>query len=183
MVEDDYQNFAELMMQAAIAATGKIEMPKERIDFYFECLIDIPLVNVRKNAIDHFRSKNGFFPSIAELRGADNDSEALNDFQEISNLLDAFSGDDMPVSLTRAALQAHLRSDQKEYLLPLAIQFAPDILDRSNPSATRAQFLKAWKGVKINGKDHKQLAEAPTLKRLGEALKEIKITGENNGND
>ena len=183
MLESDYENFAALMLQISTAAIGKKEKPSnEQINFYFECLKDLPFDRIKTNAIGHFKTGSGFFPAVSELRGANDNTAALRDLQELENVTDAVSGNCFSSRLSAIAIGNHFRARGKEYMIPLALQFAPDIQGQSNPSATRAQFLKAWQSMQNRAEsvNMKALPETNEPKRLSEILSGIlpKIAGE-----
>ncbi len=176
MLESDYENFAALMLQISTAAIGKKEKPSnEQINFYFECLKDLPFDRIKTNAIRHFKIGSGFFPAISELRDSNDNTAALRDLQELENVTNAISGNCFSSRLSAIAIGNHFRAKGKEYMIPLALQFAQDIQGQSNSSATRAQFLKAWQSAQNRAEsiNMKALPETNKSKQLSEILSAI----------
>lgn len=110
-----------------------------------------------KNAI----LREGWFPKLNELFGVDDEALAQEDFQLLDHLVDAFLYPDF-VQVGMGVIKQKLRRQGKVYLVPLLQKFGAEIANKFNPTATRAQFLKAHKA---NTKARMQLSP-PKQKKL-----------------
>jgi hypothetical protein len=146
---DDYKAFAELLIKMwRVSSNGRNgKLPDDGIiEFYFAALQDVTLEQIRQNGLLHFRkNKGGWFPSVAELlQGEDVEALALMDYQYLSDVMDSFCGFGFGLASQRA-IEIKLEKDGKQHLKPMLMQFHREIISNDNPTATRAQFLKAYK--------------------------------------
>jgi hypothetical protein len=128
------------------AKTAKSEPPsKELKKGYFELLKDLDFEAVNKNGFDHFR-KNRYFPAACDLRGDTdkiNEAKADSAYRLVEFLMREFYFEGYGESCMNT-IELKLKAWNETDLLPLLKRWGREILEGSNPSATRAQFLKSY---------------------------------------
>lgn len=160
--EIDFAKFSAMMIMVGEATQSP---SPEKIEIYFRALSDMEYSGVEKNAMYHLRFSK-FFPTIPELRKEENgELEAQTAYALIESLVEnflfpGFQGAGMCV------IEQKLQGAGKKELIPLAQKWGPEIAGGSNPTATRAQFLKSFKAEmelsrqkQIMGKESVKLPE------------------------
>ena len=162
MTNQDKDKFS-IFMKALCEAFGKESSP-ERTRIYWEALKDLSYEIINKNAINHLRY-NKFFPAVCELRNEPNSETIIQaDVELVENLCLEFIFPDFPQTGRNIVIHK-LEEMKKEYLVPLVDRFGAEIVNGTNPSATRAQMLRA----------HKAEMEMKLLPK-SEEFKELKVT-------
>lgn len=143
MTRDEFQKFSNLLLQISAVCINPNELTQEKTEFYYELLQDIPFDQIKQSATDYLRSeKKPFFPSPAILRG-DTQEKAIEAYNIISETMFGFYAPELgPASFT--AMHHRLEKLGHSTLSPLLQRWGVEILAGNNPSATRAQFLKAY---------------------------------------
>jgi|GEM_PF-1711840 len=143
--EQDYEPFANLLALLSEMAVRSRTISAETIEGYFQALEDLPFEAINRHAMLAVRTNGGHFPSVAELAGEeDPEIEAQKAFEDISRLVCSFVGMGFgETSMT--AIQIKLANEDKEDLIPLVRTWGAEIAYGTNPTATRAQFIRAYK--------------------------------------
>jgi hypothetical protein len=142
------ETFFEMSVKTAKSVPPTGELKK----LYFDILKDLDFETVNRNGRDHF-TRNRYFPAACDLLG---NSERLNDaradraFRLVEHLMNefydpAFQQACMAVIVSRVEMWEKADSSVKELnLIHLVKRWGLEIWEKSNPSATRAQFLKSF---------------------------------------
>jgi len=138
--------------------TSKSEPPSDAMkQLYFEILKDLDFETVNKNGFDHFK-KNRYFPAACDLRGEIdkiNEAKADHAYRIIEFVMKKYFIPEFPQT-SMNIIKHKLNLWNESALLPLADRWGMEIFEGSNPSATRAQFLKSYL---IENGEYYQLAE------------------------
>lgn len=174
MDEKDRPEFVALMNYIAEISKGK-EIPSDnKIMFYFEILRDMDLNQIRNNATLYFRMNRGsWFPSIAELRGGeDEDLKAARAYEIISDLCKNWLFPEFPQA-GRNVIKMKLGKQGLGYLMPLVDNWGGEFVSGNNPTATRAQFKTAFKALE-NKRVNAPLIESGEIHpRIESGIKQI----------
>ena len=159
----DFKRFSILMAIVGEATPGEKPSP-EKIEIYYRCLEDMSYEVIERNTFEAVKKK-GFFPLIPDIRNEPNSEAILQaDIELIENLCLEFIFPDFPQTGRNIVIHK-LEEMKKEYLVPLVDRFGAEIVNGTNPSATRAQMLRA----------HKAEMEMKLLPK-SEEFKELKVT-------
>jgi hypothetical protein len=66
--KQEKKEFAEFLQKLSESLPSARSITTDLIDFYFECLLDVSLAQIKENATIFFRDNGKFFPAISELR-------------------------------------------------------------------------------------------------------------------
>jgi len=170
MTRQDFDRFTKLMLTIG-EATPQGKPSPEKIEIYFRCLEDMNYEAVKQNAMNHLRYEK-FFPTISELRNeAQLEIQAQEDYAIIKQLCQDFLFAGFGRSGTEA-IRLMLEERGKGYLMPMVRRWGAEIANGYNPTATRAQFLRAYKADaqrdRLPGSERKELPEP--VKALAEKL-------------
>ena len=154
--------------------TAKSEPPsKEFKKLYFEILKDLDFETVNKNGFEHFK-KNKYFPAACDLRNDQKkddllEIEAQKSWKTLENvMLDYYyPGFACSLDIIFCKLKEYGREDLKEYVRSYGLE----IVNQSNITATRAQFLKTLKARKQD--EFIQLGTPQEIKQVAEGVKEM----------
>ena len=165
--KNDFKEFAGMMATMAEALPGS-KLSPEKIEIFFQALQDMDLETIKQRMLDHLRY-NKFFPTVAEIRNEDPELNAQEDYKLIERLCRDFIFE----GFQRSGMQAidmKLRDMGKAYLMPMVMDWGSEIVYGGNPTATRAQFLKAYKAeqkhLRLKAADERAALEQPKLKQL-----------------
>lgn len=186
MKASEFKDFTALIHKIWKASKDGRSKPvpdSEMIEFYFSVLQDLELSEIRENALKYYRNtKGGWFPSVAELRqGEDPEVKAMSDFRLLKDLVESYCGYGIGQSGMRA-VNIRLETMKRTDLLPLLNEFRDELYTNDNPTATRAQFLKAHKAIEtikennrllVEHEKNKQIEGCPAVKDL--ATKVVRI--------
>lgn len=142
----DYARFSQFLISLGTGTPQGIPTP-EKIESYFMLLEDMDFETVKANAIYAVRKK-GFFPMISDIRReaeARNflEAEADKAFRIIETILERYFWPGYGESFSNIA-KDKLSEMGRPDLLPLLLRWGGEIYSGTNPSATRAQFLKSF---------------------------------------
>ncbi len=141
----DYEPFARLLALLSEMSLRNREISAETIEGYFQALEDLTFEEINRNAMLAVRTNGGHFPTVAELAGEeDPEIEAQKAFETISQLVCSFVGFGLGES-SMTAIRIKLEKAKQEHLVPLIRIWGSEIAYGDNPTATRAQFIKAFK--------------------------------------
>ena len=153
------------------ATPGESPSP-EKIRIYYEVLKDMDFEIIKNNAINYLRNKKAFFPFPCDLRNdPDPDEQAQAAFAYVEKLVDTFLYDGLQTA-GMTAIKLRLEKDNKMHLLPLVQAFGVEVAEKSNITATRAQFLKAYKAER-KGQDRKQIERVGGMTKIGDTIKGV----------
>ena len=173
--ENDFTKFAILMHTIAEVCPG--EKPSdEKVELYFRTLQDMKFETVNKRMSNHLRF-NKFFPTICEIRQeADFEAIANQDYALIEDLVRNFLFPEF-MQCGVGLIEDKLIEQGKPELVPLFKRWGTEIMSGRNPTATRAQFIKAH----ISEKKIKKLRqiESGESKQLEKTDKLIEGIGNN----
>lgn len=142
------------------------EVSQDMFNFYFEALRDVSIEVIKRNALLYINTAGKMkFPIPGDLRDS-GDSEAIDAWNTINRLIDAVYDPAFHMA-SMMAIKSQLESHGKSHYWQFVQQWGNEILDGSNPTATRAQFLKHYQAQKqialnrqLQGKDvPRQIAE------------------------
>lgn len=143
MTNNDYDKFSELLFQIASICISSDKLTHEKVEFYFELLKDLEFDKIKQNSIDYLRTeKKPFFPSPAILRG-DTQEKAIEAYNIITEMMNQFYSPDFH-GITLGIIRNRLKESGRSSLFPLLQKWGDEITSGTNPSATRAQFLKTY---------------------------------------
>ena len=155
--QDDYVRFTGLMALLGEGCKPNEQPSDERIEIYFRALADMPIEKVEQNALECLR-RNSWFPSIPEIRNELSKNEEIEaQAQKDYALIEHFCCEFLFPGFYQAglvAIEEQLKSRKKENLLPMVRRWGGEIVNTTNPSAVRAQFLNAYRAelkLKISG--------------------------------
>ena len=152
------------------------EITPVKVELYFNCLKHLSLEQIIDRVEVHFK-KNRWFPQPCDFF-EQNGKEAIEAYNLIKELMDNFY-DPTIGSCCLIAMDEHLKQINKEYLKPILLKWGCEIYEGSNPTATRAQFLKSYEtDLKINGT--KQLKAKENYQQLKKILSENKLLKQSN---
>lgn len=142
----DFQNFAKLMISLGTATPKGIPTP-ETIESYYMLLEDMDFQTVKDNAVYAVRQK-GFFPMVSDIRRDQDaqkilEAEANEAYKILETLLERYFWPGMGETFANI-VKDKLNEMGKPELLPMLYRWGSEIHNGTNPSATRAQFLKSY---------------------------------------
>jgi len=151
-----------LEIQAVAELYGK-DISDERVLMYWEALKDLEWEEFKVNVSRHIKI-NKFFPLPSELRDSD-DPEAIanQDFDIIVDLMNKFSFDGFQ-QCGSAIIELKLKEMNRIDLYDPYQRWGSRILNDNNPSALRAQFIRA-RSAEIK-RDNLQLPSGPERKQI-----------------
>ena len=174
MTENDRQKFSQLMiMMAEVSVGNEFKRPSaDKIQMYYNLLSDLSFDIIKLNAEKHFR-KNKWFPAISELRGESDEKlkiKAQESFKILNDVIEKYyvAG----FACTCDIVEQKLKAMNREDLISDFYKWGTEIVNNSNPTATRAQFLNAYVAHKIIASD-RQIETGNKSKQLGEIIKKI----------
>jgi hypothetical protein len=144
--ETDFPRFLKLMLELGSTTPQGVPSP-EKVEGYFQLLEDMDFETIKQNAIYAIRSK-GFFPMISEIRREGDavklaEAKADRAYRLIEFLMRKYYYPGFGPSCM-AVIEDKLTKWGEMAVLPLLNRWGQEILENSNPSATRAQFLKSF---------------------------------------
>lgn len=145
MIDQDYKAFKLLMAVWGEVCAGKEEdkRPSEaKVYFYFNKFKNVSLEEMRIRGDKHF-DKNRWFPQPCDLMNQIDESQAIEDYNLIEEMLDCFYQVGMG-DLSITIIEEKLKERGKGYLIPLLNHWGTQIWNNQNPTAVRAQFLKSY---------------------------------------
>lgn len=169
MVKTDHTDFAALM--AGLGETYGTTLSDERIRIYWMALKDLSLEEINRNATTHIRT-NKFFPKPCELRGESEEQlerQAMQDITFVERLCLDFLSPGFQQS-GMVAVEEILKEQKKDYLVSLVRDWGAEIWNQSNPTATRAQMLRAYKAMARDGKMLPAPAERAKIPERAEGM-------------
>ena len=175
MKDNEFPEFGRLMIAWGEISAGNEEMRNpsdKKKEFYFAALRDLSLDQIIDNAVRHFK-RNKWFPAICELRNEDENSQAIEAYNDIKEAMFAYY-EPMLGNISLDTIQEHLKNKGKEYLKPLLFEWGTEIHLGQNPSATRSQFIKAF-NTEIKGIDTSRQIEGKKSKLIPQG---IEVTAE-----
>ena len=141
--DKDYGRFAILMATLSEATPGKDATP-EKVEIYYRLLEDMAYRDVERNALNAIR-RTGFFPLIPDIRNEmDVDAKAMEEYEFIRDLVDNFCFAGFG-QCGLNIIDMKLKEAGKEYLYPFIRRWGMELAYTENPTATRAQAMKALK--------------------------------------
>lgn len=137
----DYVRFVLLMQTIAETCPG--EKPStDKCELYFKLLQDMDYETIEKRMSDHLRF-NKFFPTISEIRQEpDLEVIANRDYAIIEELIKNFLFPEF-MQCGVGLIEDKLTKKEKAHLIPIFRNWGSEIMNNRNPTATRAQFIKA----------------------------------------
>jgi len=175
MQEKDKADLHKQMRLWAEISAGNEQMKEItpiKVELYFSCLKHLTLDQIIDRVEAHFK-KNRWFPQPCDFIDDNGEVEATEAYNLIQELMDNFY-DPTLGSCCLVAMQERLKDMNKEYINPLLLKWGSEIYERSNPTATRAQFLKAFK-TDIKSETEKQLKSKERYKQLKDILSNNKL--------
>ncbi len=142
---DDFEKFNKLMVKINELTPGK-DITPTGVDGYFECCEDLNFEVVEKNCMKYVQMV-GFFPKVPDMRGEtqeDLELQARADLDLVTHLVENFLFEgfgSVGLNVVKIKLEEKNRLD----LLPFASRWGHELAYSDNPTATRAQALKALK--------------------------------------
>jgi len=147
------------------------EVSQDMFNFYFEALRDVSIETIKRNALLYINTAGKIkFPIPGDLRDS-SDMEAIDAWNTINRLLDAIYDPSFHMA-SMMAIKSNLESHGKGHYWQFVQQWGNEMLDGSNPTATRAQFLKhyqAQKQIALN----RQLQSQTVPPQLAEMAKKM----------
>jgi len=142
MNADDRIKFSQLLSMLG-EIYGK-QISDSFVDFYFEALKDLEYDELHRNAIDYVNTagKNRY-PVPGDLRG-DSEKEALEAYTIIREMLNRFYSPELH-GITLNIIKEKLEKMGRPDLFPMLQNWGEEILYEQNPTATRAQFIRAYR--------------------------------------
>lgn len=144
--KQDFVRFSKLMVELGSTTPQGIPGP-EKIEGYYQLLEDMEFDTIKQNAIYAIQSK-GFFPMVSEIRRENdilkiNEAKANDAYKIVRDLMTKYYYPGFGRSCMDV-IEFKLKEGKREDLIPFANRWGGEILENSNPSATRAQFLKSY---------------------------------------
>ncbi len=142
---NDFEKFNKLMVKINELTPGK-DISPTAVDGYFEVCEDIDFEIIEKNCMKYVQMV-GFFPKVPDMRGETADDlelQAQADLDYVKSLVEAYVFDGFGqtgFNIIKMKLEKKGRLD----LLPFANRWGHELAYSDNPTATRAQALKALK--------------------------------------
>ncbi len=143
--KNDYEKFSQMLFKLDQITPGK-DITPTAIDGYYQCCEDIDFETIEKNCMKYVQMV-GFFPKVPDMRGEtkeDLDIQAQTDLDYVKSLVEAYIFDGFGqtgFNIIKMKLEKKGRLD----LLPFANRWGYELAYSDNPTATRAQALKALK--------------------------------------
>ncbi len=147
---NDFERFNKLMVKINELTPGK-DITPTAIDGFFDCCEDLDFETVEHNCMSYVKMV-GFFPKVPDMRGEtqeDIELQAQEDLDMITRLCEMFVFDGFGqtgYNILKMKLEDKGRSD----LLPFVNRWGNELVYSNNPTATRAQALKALKSEKTS---------------------------------
>lgn len=119
------------------------------VDGYFDCCEDLDFEVVEHNCMSYIKTV-GFFPKVPDMRGEtqeDIELQSQADLDMLKSLCDMFVFDGFGQTGYNI-LQMKLKEKGRSDLLPFINRWGYELVYSDNPTATRAQALKALKSEK-----------------------------------
>lgn len=152
MTINDLEKFTEFMHQIAEGCKEKEPPSKDKIKMYFVVLMDMDFIEIQENAFAYLRTKPNWFPGMDELRGVDRiEHYADQAYLKAKQIVSDYFYPDFP----QTSLKVVKRELEKVGLagyFDIVNEFGYEMLTGYNPTATRAQFKKAFVNIATVGK-------------------------------
>ena len=174
MIEADKKRFVQLLAMLGELYNKNISGPLQ--EFYFVALQDLEYEKIHKNALNFVNTKKNFkgFPDPGDLRNEE--TKALESYNIIKEMMIRFY-DPTFHKATLEIIKDRLERSRMDYMFPLLQRWGDEIMNGSNPSATRAQFLKSYQ---TDTSIRKRLPSKRQSEKISENInKIIEIAGEN----
>ncbi len=146
----DFDKFNKMLVKINRITPGK-DITPDAVDGYFRCCEDLDFETVEHNCFSYVKMV-GFFPKVPDMRGEtqeDIEIQAQADLDMLTSLCDMFVFDGFGqtgYNILKMKLEEKGRSD----LMTFVNRWGYELVYSDNPTATRAQALKALKAEKTS---------------------------------
>jgi len=152
MVPDDLERFTIFMNQLAEVCKEKDPPSDDKIKGYFILLMDMEFDDILANAYESVKHGENWFPSPMAMRGEDKLEYYADQAYMVAKqiLADHFYPDFPATSLK--VVRRKLNDVGLGGYFDIVNEFGLEMLNGDNPTATRAQFRRAFKSIATVGK-------------------------------
>lgn len=152
MTLNDLERFTRFMHELASGCKEKDPPGADKIKMYFVVLMDMEFDDIRENAFQYLRTKPNWFPGMDDLRGVERiEHYADQAYLKAKQIVSDYFSPDFPQSSLKVVKRQLDKVGLGGYF-ELIDEFGYEMLKGTNPTATRAQFKRAFINIATVGK-------------------------------